>query len=204
VHWRISTQPVFAGVLTYDELLRRAVPVPRLGPAAVAPCAVDALLLACVHPVMHHRNLERVLWIYDIHLLASTLSTEDFREFVERVQQKRMAAVCAHQLEVAHRTFNTCVPPGVMAALERTRGSEPSAAYLASQRKWHDELIAGIRGLPSASARLELLRDVLFPRPRYMFRLYDLTGTPIHWLLLPALYLHRNLRGAWNVVAGKK
>ena len=204
VHWRISTQPVFAGVLTYDELLRRAAPVPLLGPAALAPCAVDALLLACVHPVMHHRNLERVLWIYDIHLLASGLSTEEFRDFVERVHQKRMAAVCAHQLQLAQQTFNTRVPAVVLAALAGTRGSEPSAAYLASQRKWHDELIAGIRGLPTAGARMRMLREVLFPRSRYMFRLYGLAGTPFDWLLLPALYLHRNLRGAWNVVAGKK
>jgi hypothetical protein len=204
VHWRISTQPVFAGVLTYDELLRRAVPVPLLGPAALAPCAVDALLLACVHPVMHHRNLERVLWIYDIHLLASTLSAEEFREFVERVQQKRMAAVCAHQLQLAHRTFNTSVPPGVTAALAGTRGAEPSAAYLASQRRWHDELIASVRGLPSAGARIRWLREVLFPPSRYMLGRYRLTGARFGRLLLPALYLHRNLRGGWNVLTGTK
>ena len=56
VHWKISTQSVFADVLTFDELAAGAEPVPALGPNARAAGGVDALLLACIHPVMHHRN----------------------------------------------------------------------------------------------------------------------------------------------------
>lgn len=91
-----------------------------------------------------------------------------------------------------------------MTALADARGSEPSAAYLASQRQWHHELMASIRALPSAGARVRLLREVLFPAPHYMLGLYSLTGTPFGRLLLPALYVHRHLRGAWRVIVGKK
>ena len=64
VHWKISTQPTFANLLTYDELIRDTVPVPALGvyPPRGPRGPLHALLLACVHPVMHHQNVERVLW----------------------------------------------------------------------------------------------------------------------------------------------
>ena len=65
----------------YEEMLPRVGPVPALGESAIAPCRVDALLLSCVHPAMHHRNDERLLWILDIHLLASGLSADERNEF---------------------------------------------------------------------------------------------------------------------------
>src|SRR5207245_6745343 len=35
-HWRLSTEALFADLLSYDELLREAIPVPRLGDGARA------------------------------------------------------------------------------------------------------------------------------------------------------------------------
>jgi hypothetical protein len=95
VHWKISTQAVFADALCHEELLARAVPLPALGPKALTLCPVDALLVACMHPVMHHRNEERVLWIYDTHRLSSILSRDDFDTFEHLAREKKMAGVCA-------------------------------------------------------------------------------------------------------------
>ena len=119
IHWKISTQAVFDGVLTYDEMLPRAQPAPGLGPHAMTAGAVDALLLACIHPVMHHRNEQRVLWIYDIHLLAGRLSAHQFAEFTRLARQKQVAGICAHQLRLAQTVFQTALPPGVIADLSR-------------------------------------------------------------------------------------
>jgi hypothetical protein len=83
VHWRISTQSHFASVLTYEELVATRVAVPRLGEHAWTAAPHHALLLACVHPVMHHHNQVRLIWLYDVHLLASQLSREGFELVVE-------------------------------------------------------------------------------------------------------------------------
>jgi hypothetical protein len=203
IHWNISTQPVFADVLTFEELRSRAIPVPALGQSAVAPGFVDALLLACIHPVMHHQNVERILWTYDTHLLASRLTRDDFKEFVWRARQKRVATVCAHALRRAQARFGTLVPADVLRALSDAR-DEPSAEYLASHRRWHHELASSVRGLPTFGARVKLLRDVLLPAPSYMLGAYKLRGKPLAQLLLPALYAHRNARGAWKILTGKK
>lgn len=203
VHWTISTQPVFGDALTFDELASDAEPVPALGPRARAAGATHALLLACIHPVMHHRNEERALWMYDIHLLASRLSSGDFNAFAELAEQKQMAAVCAYALAAAQNLFKTRVPAGGLSRLSSVR-AEPSAEYLDSGRRWRDELLSSVRGLPTFAGRLRLLREVLFPSASYMLGAYGLRGKPLGSLLLPALYLHRNIAGALKIVAGKK
>jgi len=204
VHWRISAQPVFAGVLTYEGLLARAVPAPALGASALTPCGVDALLLACIHPVMHHQNAARVLWVYDIHLLASRLSAHEFLQFARRATEQKTAAVCAHQLRLAEDWFGTAVPAGVCEDLLGAAGDEPSAAYLASERTWRHEAISSVRALPRWRARARWLREVLLPGPAYMLGAYGLRDNALGPLLLPALYMHRNVRGAWKVLTGKK
>jgi hypothetical protein len=202
-HWKISTQPMFADVLTYDELRRRAIDIPALGPRAVAAGPLDALLLACVHPVMHHRNAQRTLWTYDVHLLASRLSAAELLTFAMLASEKRVAHICAQALRTAHRLFNTSVPDPVMRRLDAA-GAEASAEYLVGNRRWHDELMSSLRSLPSTRHRLRLLREVLFPSPAYMFDAYRLNDNRLGPLLLPALYLHRNLHGAWKICSGRK
>lgn len=204
VHWSISTQPVFAGLLTYDALLLRAVAVPALGESAVAPCRVDALLLSCVHPAMHHRNDERLLWILDIHLLASGLSPAELDEFEVLARMKKVVAICRRGLQQAQAVFGTLVAADLIGRLNRTAGPEPSAAYLASERRWHHETIASLRALPRLGDRARLLREVLLPSPGYMLGAYGLRDKPLGTWLLPALYVHRNVHGAWKILIGKK
>ena len=203
VHWRISTQPVFAGALTYDGMVARAVGLPALGVPAIAPSGVDALLLACIHPVMHHQNATRLLWLYDILLLVSRLSPAEARQFAERARTGRVAAVCAHQVRLVSDVFRAPMP-GLVDDLMSGAGDEPSARYLASKRRWHHEVIASVRGLPRVGDRLRLVRDVLLPSPAYMLGAYGLRDNTLGPLLLPALYMHRNVRGAWKVLTGKK
>ena len=203
VHWKISTQPVFADVLDHKGMWPRARPIPALGPSAVGASPVDALLLACIHPVMHHQNMQRLLWTYDTYLLASELERSDWDAFVDCAIHARVAVVCAHQLGFAQALFDTRVPADVMRDLSAAPG-EPSAAYLASHRKWRHELASSLRGSPRFADRIKLLREVLLPSQDYMLAHYGLRGKPLAAWLLPALYVHRNARGAWKVLSGKK
>ena len=87
--------------------------VPALGPNARAAGGVDALLLACIHPVMHHRNADRLIWLYDIHLLASRLTDVDLERFAASAVRKQVAAICLHQLLLTRSRFGTEVPESV-------------------------------------------------------------------------------------------
>ena len=204
VHWRISTQTAFATFLTYDELSAHAERVPALGNHARAAGRLHALLLACVHPVMHHQNIERLLWIYDIHLLASALRDADWGRFVELAREKRMTAVCARGLRLARTYFRATVADPAIAQLMAGNGNEPSAEYLEANRRWHDELVSSLGQLPGWRPRLLHLREVLFPSANYMLATYGLQRTLLAPALLPALYLHRNVNGAWKILIGRK
>jgi hypothetical protein len=81
---------------------------------------------------------------------------------------------------------------------------EPSEAYLASHRTWRHEVASSIRALPRAADRVKLMREVLMPSPAYMLGAYGLQRNSLGTLLLPALYVHRNMMGAWKVLTGKK
>lgn len=203
-HWKISAQPMFANILTYDELAADAVPVPALGPDARAAGPVHALLLACVHPVMHHRDAALLIWMYDIHLLASRLSDADFDRFVEVAVAKEVAGVCAHELALARSRFGFRTPARAIEALGGRR-AEPSAMYLRPGRRWHDELISSVRGLPRWRDRLRLLREVVLPSPRYILQAYGMPAHPAGAaFLLPVLYAHRAISGILKVLAGRK
>jgi hypothetical protein len=204
VHWKISTQSVFADLLAFDEIAADAMSLPALGAHARTAGPLHALLLACIHPVMHHRNVESLVWIYDIHLLASRLTERQFESFSELAVARRVSAICAHQLSTARRWLGTRIPDSAIMKLGAVHAREPSAAYLRPNRHWGDELISNIQGLPRWSDRLRLLREVALPGPTYMLKAYGLAPSSLGTALLPALYLHRLSSGGWKVLAGQK
>jgi hypothetical protein len=203
-HWKISTQSVFADLLTYDEIAAEATDLPALGRHARAASFVHALLLACIHPVMHHRNADSPIWIYDVHLLASRLSPTAFNRFAQLAIGKKVAAICDRQLAAARRSFGTRVPNEVSAQLAMVPGHELSAAYLERGRRWNDDFVSNIRGLNGWSDRIKLLRQVAFPGRAYMLKAYDIRPSSLNAALLPVLYLHRLAFGGWKVIAGQK
>jgi hypothetical protein len=204
VHWKISTQSVFADLLTYDELAAQARPVPALGPHARCPGFVHALLLACLHPAMHHRNAARLIWSYDVHLLASRLSATELDQVVNLAASKRVLAICRHALSTSCALFGTSLPESLLRRMDDVEADEPSATYLQSDRRWHNELASNLGGLPDWGRRVTLLREVLFPAPGYIQRAYGVAPGRLTTLLLPLFYLHRVLRGGVNVLVGRK
>lgn len=203
IHWKISTQSVFSDVLTYDELDQASEPVPALGPHARAAGRIHALLIACIHPVMHHRNAERLIWIHDVHLLASTLTANELGHFTSLARAREVGAICARQLGRARERFGTRIQTDVEASLTG-RDSEPSAAYLEAGRRWHHELLSSLWALTDWRSRMRLLREVLVPSPRYMYAAYNVEPDGWGRARLPGLYAHRTLRGIWRVALGKK
>ena len=203
VHWKISTQSLFAGLLTFGEIAAAAVPLPALGSHARGAGPLHALLLACLHPVMHHRQAHSLVWVYDVHLLASRLSASQFDQFTDLALEKQVAAVCAHQLKLAARLMGTRLPDRRLRRLEAAGTSEASAAYLRPDRRWRDELVWNLQGLSTWRERARLLREVTFPSAGYVLQAYGI-ASPMGAALLPALYLLRLFTGGWKVITGRK
>jgi len=191
VHSRILNHPRYARVLSFDEAFNNSVPVPGLSTSrALHP--VDALLHACLHRVANKRHdPDRLIWIYDIHILVDQMTVADLREFAKKVMKKNVQIECLEGLLIAQDCFHTNIPREVV---EDLMGHEASS-YAAWRRRFaHSNLsllIDDFRVLPSFRSRWGLLRELFFPSSDSLMRRYKKTNR----MWLPYLYLNQVLGG---------
>jgi hypothetical protein len=193
IHWRIVNAHAFADAIGFDAFEAARIPVPGLGAHAWTLCVPHALALACMHAVAHHPNSEDLLWLWDVHLLASAMQGAERVVFVDLASRSAARAVCAHTLAAASARFPT---PAAAALSERVRprpgdAEEASARFLAGGLSQADILRSDLGSLGWIRG-VALLKEHLFPPADYMRSLYSEWPT----MLLPAAYLHRIVRGA--------
>jgi len=189
LHWQVNNGQVFAQALPFDEALAHAVPVPALGPKAKTLSSPYALLLACMHRAAHlgvdGPQSERLVWLYDIALLARAMTDAEWDRFVQLCVAKRMRAVSSDALAATTDLIGIAVPERVRAALVSPGPREASAIYLDGASR--AILFTNLSALPSWRARAALMREVAFPPSAYMLEKY---ATQRRWLL-PWLYARR-------------
>jgi Uncharacterised nucleotidyltransferase len=200
LHWRIANPKAFGGRITYDELRRTAVAIPQLGSHAYAPSATYALLIACVHRTAHHADAPRLIWLYDIHLLASRLSEREWLSLVEIASDRGVAPVVAAGLEHAREALAASVPPAIVNRL-RSHTVETDADVLAFldgappqiRIAWSD-----LRRTQGWRARARFVREHLFPPASYVQERYQSRSHA----MLPLLYAHRIATGGVKWLRG--
>lgn len=153
------------------------------------PSAVDALLLACVHRAAHHHDAADLIWVYDIHVIASRLSAGEWSTFVDLAVDRQVSGLCARGLQLAIDCFRTDIPDGVRDRL--SPGSEASAIFLRRNLRGIDRLASDLRAVgPRRATRL--LVEHLFPPASYIREKYRVQ----HPVLMPAFYAYRIVAGA--------
>jgi hypothetical protein len=181
VHLDITNNATTAGVLRYEELRGRAMQLPAIG--AFAPSIEDALLYACVHRVVHHHDVERLIWLYDVHLLYDAVARD---VFWERAKERRVVTICRHSIELARDWFGG--DPGPMPAAV---DDEPSRVFLDHDRTRGALLAGDLASLPSWRDRLRTLGTLAFPPADYMEQAFGVRAR----VLLPLFYTWRGVRG---------
>jgi hypothetical protein len=185
LHLRIANPRVFADALSFDEAHAAARPIPQLD-GALGLCPVHALLVACVHLVAHHVDSPRLVWLYDIHLLAGALSDAEWSEFTALATRARMRAVCAAAIGAAAAAFGTDIAPHIE-SIGNDAGDEPSRHFLRPSRREVETQWSNFRHAAGWRERAVLLRDRAFPPAAFMFAQYGAH----HRLWLPLLYARR-------------
>ena len=200
VHWRINNSQILAKLMSYQELAARSVSLPALGPDARALADVDALLLACIHRTGHTNAPyqvpdatglagDRLIWLYDIHLLFSRMAAAEQEEFAERAAEKEIRAICRDALQRSADCFGTPIPARVRGVLEAPGPVEASARYFSGGSL--RQMVGDFLALERWRDRWTWLRETAFPPEDYMRRKYP--DSPRGWL--PLLYLRRGLGG---------
>lgn len=205
LHWSLNSSPLLTmSAPSFDALWRRSRALPALGGDARGLALADALLLACIHRAGHRHapyssgglsrpGGNRLIWLYDIHLLARALSAAEWTSFAAQVCRMEVRAVCADALDAAARCFRTALPADVMRDLRAARG-ELSAVFIRGSAL--SVKLAELRALQTLGRRLRWMRGHLLPPARYMLAKYDRRNA----LALPWLYLRRIGEGAGKLL----
>ena len=201
LHWRVNNCQIFAEAVSHDEFVSGSVPVPALGARALGP--VHALLVACMHRVAHitapwgvgdiRHYGDRLIWLYDIHLLASRMLAHELTELARLADARRLKTICLDGLRQSQKCFGTPLPDDVLVALSADGPPEPSAHYLAPGRLRY--MVMEIQSLSSVRDRLRLAKELLLPPADYMLKKYAVSRRA--WL--PVLYLRRGAQGLWRL-----
>ena len=191
VHLKISNAQLYAASLSYDELREDAITL-RVHARALGPSAVHALLLACIHRIAHHHDADDLLWLYDVRVLSQVLGEADWERLLALAHTKGLSAVVVHELERAEEALGTCVAEAIRRRLHAAAGSEARPPLLTGPQPLVALLRSDLAALPTWTARVQLVREHLFPPVAYMRQIHP--GCP--GVLLPAAYALRIVRGA--------
>jgi len=190
LHWRLAAPLILRDVRAPAAMLPNATPIASLGSAARGPSLPDALIVACVHLVAHHRDTPRLLWLYDIVMLASALDANGTELFVRTVEAEKVRTLCSVALRRAHEFMRDARVEALIGRLDALpAGDEPSARLLDTSRK-AEELWLDLRAARGWSERLLLLKEHLWPDADYMRATHGAGGS------LAAAYTRRVLFGA--------
>ena len=196
-HWALANSALYAGCLNFDELRAEAITLPGLGDDARGLGRIHALMHACIHRVCNlpHGSGDRLIWLYDMDLLARRCSAQDFDRLIDLAVQRGLAGACWDGLHSAIAAFATPLPKGLLKGLERASRDEAFDIRKA-RRRWYQEW-HNLRMLPVAK-RWRWAWEKLFPHPAYMRELYSIDN---RWSL-GWVYLRRLGHGAWMTLRG--
>ncbi|MGH9421635.1 MAG: nucleotidyltransferase family protein, partial [Thermoanaerobaculia bacterium] len=197
VHWNVSNSAVVRDALPFEEIIDRAIVVPRIAPNAFAPRHADALLLACIHRVAHHHDTERLIWLYDIHLLREAMTPAEHADFWRKAAERRVVTICDRSIELAGEWFASASHDRASDHIhdDAWTRSEPSAAFLDRGRRRAAILSGDLKALDWRS-RLRRLRELALPPVGFMRQSFPSAPT----VALPALYVWRGARGVLRLL----
>ncbi len=189
VHWQFNNSPALQ-VFEFDELMERSLPLEHGLSKVRVPCLEDALLIAAVHRAAHYHDVlfvddsgevipesDRLIWLYDIHLLAGQLDAESWHSLLKRAIGKKVASLVADGLAKSHEAFRTTVPPEVLTALHKAK-DQIDPASLQSSRLSSD--LAGMLAIEGLSGKLRWLGQHLFPPVSYLKARYGVSGPRVY------------------------
>ena len=184
LHWALSARPVLARALPFETLYTNSVAFDQ-SQHWRAPCAVDALLIAAAHRMGHHRDQERFIWLYDVHLLWHAMTPMEQEHTITRAEQSGLCAIVFDVLVASQTLFHTEVSVAQLTRLQSVK-NEPGAALFNDKLSdfAFDWRFAGWR------ERCALIKQRVWAEPQYLRSRFN-----AKWLPIGLLQLRRWLGG---------
>ncbi len=193
LHWRINNRQSLSKVFDVTSLMKDGKTINQLSTNITAPSHVDSLLISSLHRLGHHQTEERLAWLYDIHLLASTLSATDWKTLTSKAVNKKISAITHDALINCQRWLGTNVPESVLGVLMNSK-REPSRIFLQRELPEWRYFFADLKSMPSIGAKFGLIRENLLPSPDYVRQQMNTKSALL-------AYIKRFIRGVKRVMS---
>ena len=199
LHWRLSNRNAFALLFDFDELYQHREIIRQINDNAYRLSNTDALLHAIIHYYGHFPgDRERLIWIYDMHLLCSQLTDACWSIFVQQCNTKKLEPLAIKALILTQASFNTYIPDPILHKLKQS----PIKLNKIEQRrlvatKWSRiEQFRSDWAALTLSQRCQLIREYLLPPSEFILAQNHSTNK----LLLPYFYCKRLLLGGVKII----
>ncbi|MFT5609515.1 MAG: hypothetical protein ACI9WC_002790 [Arenicella sp.] len=142
---------------------------------------IHALIHACVHRITNKSNdtEDRLIWLYDIHLLGQSLSDTQWQNLVQVCSNKDLSEIVRQGLQVSHETLASSLPPKFIDQL-KSNALTSNDPFSQKRRRihmyWSDFILN--KGFAN---KLTQIRERVFPPADYMLKRYDLKSS--RWLV---------------------
>jgi len=169
LHWAISNRPLFADRLSYADLIETGERARAGDTSFIVPSKVNSLLIACLHLIGHHAADIRLIWLYDIHLLAHALTESRLQDFVDAAGSRaEIRSACHAALATTQRYMPAARTQALMSSLDPGSGSRVYLDQRRISRLWADARSVG------HANRLHWVRQHLFPSRSYMMKRFGI------------------------------
>lgn len=106
LHWEVSSRPLLARAFTFDLIWGASVEF-GFGSRVRAPNLIDALLIAVVHRIGHHREDARWIWLNDIDLIWRGLNASQKQLAYDSAKARGVLALLHEGLASTAAVFGT-------------------------------------------------------------------------------------------------
>lgn len=193
LHWDLFNSSLLSGRFSFAELWAERLSLPGLpGVHALGP--VHALINACGHrasnlPYAGARGVQRadcLRWLWDVHVLAESLSTGQWQQLCAMAADKRLSTVLAEALDTCSTHFASTLPPAMIARLTQQAKQEPM--HIGWFRSWwRYQFYRVYFSHPHWRGRLRYLAWRIWPSAKGLRNRYGAPGQAGWWIKLRRL-----------------
>ncbi len=195
VHWHLFNLHVLADIMPYAEVYAQRTALPHLHQHAYGPGPVHGMLHACLHLQGHHGERERLIWLWDIKLLAETLTEPQRLQLLEESKHYGVTNLVRSGIEAARRAFAVPALQQLSNELSCENNAGRQRTVPAAHAPSIDFAKSDLQALPGWQQRVNYVWQHAVPKPKYMMHRYGFQNR----FLLPWYYLRRWGAGAYKL-----
>ncbi len=199
IHWKISNRNAYADLFDFNKLYERKITLSGSDFSFYTLDEINTFLHLTVHYFGHRSDeRDRLIWVYDLHLIANKFSNQQWDSLLEISNHKRLDPLIKHLLELCKNTLATEIPQHVFDRLKQSRIqlSEIEFKRLNAEQWTRIDQFKSDWDVFNFKQRCLLLKEYLLPPSDFILKQNNSTNK----LLLPYFYIRRIVTGGIKLI----